>query len=423
MILPATLAHLLSLYRFMLPMIVFVAVVCGLVLRRLSQEERIQLFHRIIELARQAAITGRDAVTRIPPGCDEFSVALRARTRWTLITPAIIAGFVAVHVLMRWNATGDFDDQLLLEWGASVGPLTTNAEWSRLASAMFVHRGWMHLIADTAGLLMAGALIERVVGRAAFTLIFAASGLLAGLWSLAAYPISVNSGAAGAVFGVYGLLAATTVWGFAQRSPLTIPVAALRRIWPGALVFVIYHVATEGFVSQSMRAGLLVGLFGGLILVARVSVAKPPMGRVYATTVATFAVLIAFAVPLRGIADVPAEVARVIDVEARTAALYDAKTDRVRKGLISADELATIAEAIGAEVHTTRVTLAAIRNIPVDHRELLKETSEYLRLREESWRLRVEGLRKGRMPTLQDATVRDRESMRAYERVDAMRGG
>ena len=154
----------------MLPMIVFVAVVCGLVLRRLSQEERIQLFHRIIELARQGATTARDALTRTPPGCDEFYAALRARTRWTLITPAIIAGFVAVHVLMRWNASGDVDDQLLLEWGASVGPLTTNAEWSRLASAMFIHRGWLHLIADTAGLLMAGALIERVVGRAAFTL-------------------------------------------------------------------------------------------------------------------------------------------------------------------------------------------------------------------------------------------------------------
>ena len=81
------------------------------------------------------------------------------------------------------------------------------------------------------------------------------------------------------------------------------------------------------------------------------SAAKPPVGRVCATTVATVALLIAFAVPLRGIADVPTEVARVIDVEARTAALYDAKADRFKKGRMSADELAAIAEAIGAEVH------------------------------------------------------------------------
>ena len=146
------------------------------------------------------------------------------------------------------------------------------------------------------------------------------------------------------------------------------------------------------------------------------------MGRVCATTVATLAVLIAFAVPLRGIADVPTEVARVIDVEARTAALYDENTERFKKGRLSADELAAIAETIGAEVKATRVTLMALRNIPVEHRQLLKEASEYLRLREESWRLRVEGLRKGRMPTLQEASVRERESMRAFERVEALRG-
>ena len=46
-----TLAHLLtshgSVLGSMLPMIVFVAVVCGLVLRRMTPEERIQLFHRM----------------------------------------------------------------------------------------------------------------------------------------------------------------------------------------------------------------------------------------------------------------------------------------------------------------------------------------------------------------------------------------
>src|SRR5688572_29462589 len=142
----AALAHQLSQSGSMLPMIVFLAVVCGLVLRRMTPEERIQLFHRIVTLAGQTAITARDAVTRMPSGCDEFYEALRARTRWPLVTPAIVAGFVVVHVLMRWNASGNTGDQLLIDWGASVGPLTTNAEWSRLASAMFIHRGWWHLI-------------------------------------------------------------------------------------------------------------------------------------------------------------------------------------------------------------------------------------------------------------------------------------
>ena len=403
----------------MLPMVVFLAVVCGLFLRRLTQEERIQLFHKIIEVTRQSVTTGGESLMRTPAGCEEFYTALRARTRWALLTPAIIAASLATHVLMSWNGNGDG----LVEWGASVGPLTTNAEWSRLASSMFIHHGWLHLVADTAGLLMAGALIERVVGRAAFTTVFAGAGLLAGLWSLAAHPVSVSAGAAGAVFGVYGLMAATMIWGFAQRSPLTIPLAALKRVWPGAAVFVIYHLATDGFGSESMRAGLLVGLLGGLILAARVSAAKPPLGRVCAATVGTGALLIAFAIPLRGIADVPATIARVVDVETRTAALYDAKADRFKKGRMSADELAVVADAISADVRHSRVTLAALRNVPTAHGPLWKETSEFLRLREESWRLRVKALREGRMQTLHEASVKEFAAMRVFENVEKLRGG
>ena len=75
-------------------MIVFVAVVCGLVLRRLTPEERIQLFHKIIDLARHSATTARVMLMRMPPGCEEFYAALRTRTRWALITPVIVAAFV-----------------------------------------------------------------------------------------------------------------------------------------------------------------------------------------------------------------------------------------------------------------------------------------------------------------------------------------
>jgi rhomboid protease GluP len=202
----------------MLTMMVFVAVVCWLVLRRLSAEERVQLVHTMADGLRAGAASTRDVMAHTPPGCDEFYAALRARTRWTVITPALAVAFVAMHVLMRWSE-GGLDDRLLVEWGASVGPLTTNAGWPRLITAMFVHRSWLHLLSNIAGLVMAGALIERVAGRSAFALVFFTSGVLGGLWELAARPVSVSVGASGAIFGLYGLLAAVMVWGFAQRSP------------------------------------------------------------------------------------------------------------------------------------------------------------------------------------------------------------
>jgi rhomboid protease GluP len=401
----------------MLPLILFVGVVSWLVLRRMNGEERLQLLHRIADAVRAGATSARELVTHTPSGCDEFYAAARTRTRWTLLTPALVIAFVATHVLMRWYGSRDLDDRLLVEWGASVGPMTTNAEWSRLVTAMFVHRGWLHLVADIAGLFMAGALIERVTGRGVFVLVFFASGLLGGVWQLAARPVSVSAGAASAIVGLYGLLAAVMIWGHAQRSPLTIPAAALKRVWPGAIVFLIYHVSTEGLASASMQAGALVGLVGGLILAARVSTAKPPLGRVCAGSVAALALLVSFALPLRGIADVPAHVSRVIDVEQRTAARYDADIKRFRNGRMTAEELAAVAAAIGSEVNQLQATLAALRNIPAEQVPMLQAASQFLLLRADSWRLRVEALRQGRMQTLQKASVREFEAMRAFETV------
>jgi len=400
----------------MVTMIVFVLVVCGLVMRRLSAEERIQLVHTMADGLRAGTVTARDVMTHRPTGCDEFYAALRARTRWTVITPALVIAFIAIHMAMRWSG-GGFDDRLLVEWGASVGPLTTNAEWSRLVRAIFVHRSWLHLCADIAGFVMVGALLERVAGRGTFTVVFFASGMLGGLWQLAARPVSISVGASGAIFGLYGLLAATMIWGLAQRSPLTIPVAALKRVWPGAILFLIYHFSTEGLARESIQAGALVGLVGGLILAARVNTATPPVGRVCAATVAFVAILLAVAIPLRGIADVPAALTRMVDVEERTAARYDADIKRFRNGRMSADELAATAEVIGAEVRQMRTRIAALRNIPAEHVPMLVAASEFLQLREDSWRLRVEALRQGRMQTLQKASMREFEAKRAFETV------
>ena len=383
-------------------MLLFVAVVLGLFVRKLTPEERIQLVHKSLELTQSGIAASRRFATSTPDGCDEFYTALRARTRWSLVTPALLTAYVTIYFLMFVRGSALEGDQLLLHWGGSIGPRTTNGEWWRLLTAMFVHWGLLHLIADVAGLAQIGRLTERLVGPTTFAFVFVAAGLVSGLRELSVHPVAVNAGASAGVFGVYGLLIATCAWGWVRRSPLTIPVAVLKRIAPSAVAFFAYHLVAEG-LTESMTWGLVVGLACGGILAFGIDAHKPPIRRLCPSMAATLAILVVFAAPLRGMADVSRELASVIALETRTAAAYDAEVVRFRKGWQTAEKLADMAEAIASDVRTTRASLSTLTHVPPEHQPVVNDALEFLRLREESWTLRVEGLRAGRLQTLQRA--------------------
>ena len=386
----------------MLPMLLFIAVVLGLFIRKLTPEERIQLVHKSLELTQSGIVAARQFATSTPTGCDDFYAALRERTRWTLVTPALLIAYVTLYFFMFVRGSGLEGEQLLLQWGGSIGPRTTNGEWWRLVTAMFVHWGLLHLIADVAGLAQIGRLTERLVGSTTFAFVFVAAGLISGLRELSVHPVAVNAGASGGVFGIFGLLLATCAWGWVTRSPLTIPVAVLKRMWPGAVVFLIYHLTADG-LTESMTWGLVVGLACGGILAFGIGAHKPPVRRLYPSIAATLAIIVLFAAPLLGMADVSRELAGVIALETRTAATYDAEVVRFRKGWQSAEKLADMAEAIASDVRATHASLSTLTNVPLEHRPVVNDALEFLRLREESWTLRVEGLRSGRLQTLQRA--------------------
>jgi rhomboid protease GluP len=403
-------------------MLLFLAVVVVLFVRKLTPEERIQLVHKIIDVTRIAIAFVRRWATSTPAGCEDFYAALRERTRWAFVTPALLTVYVAIYVFMIWG-DHSVNDALVLRWGGSLGPRTTNGEWWRLATAMFVHWGLLHLIADVAGLAQVGRLVERMVGPAAFAVVFVAAGLIAALQELSVHPVSVSAGAAGGIFGVYGLLLATFMWGWVRRSPLTIPLAVLKRVWPGAVVFFAYQIGAEGFLSESMQWGLIVGLAGGGILAFGIGAHKPPLRRLCTSMAATLALVVIFAAPLRGMADVTREMADVIDLERRTAAVYDTEVARFRKGRQTAEALANTAEAIGADIRATHESISALKNIPHEHQPVVDHALEYLRLREESWRLRVEGLRAGRMQTLQRAERVESEAKTRFGEVEKLKSG
>jgi membrane associated rhomboid family serine protease len=372
-------------------LILGVMIVSGFVFYRMTPEERESLLRNGLA----AFLRLKNASAHGLRECEPFRDALRARTPWALVTPTLVALNVTIFVFMLFGAGALSDPQTLVGWGASFGPRTTNGEWWRLVTSMFVHSGMLQLLVNVGGLVSIGFILERLVGRLAFAAVYFAAGVLASLVSLSVYPMAVSAGASGAIFGLYGLLLASSIWAMLHRSSVTIPLMAVKRLAPAAVVFILYSVLNDDLGSTAKLTGLVAGFICGLVLATRVNVGKSPARRVAAAMAATAAIAVASAVVLHGVTDVRPEIARVVAVEDRTASAYQAAVDRFKKGRISAEALALmIDQTIIPELQTAGTRLKALDRVPHEQRPLLAAAQDYVRLRFESWRLRAEGLRK-----------------------------
>lgn len=390
-------------------------VIPGFILYLMSPEERLR-FLRVVQDRLERAV---DAVRQRRAERDPFRDALRARTPWLLVTPALVGVNATIFVCMLFGAGALGDPQTLLAWGGNFGPRTTSGEWWRLVTATFVHSGMMHLLVNVACLAQVGFALERQVGPFAFASTYVTAGVFASLVSLSAYPMSIAAGASGAIFGVYGLLLASSVWSMRQRSDVTMPLTAVKRFVPVAVVFILYNLTSDSLDAAAELSGLVTGLVCGLMLSRGVSDRKPRAAHVAAAIATTVMIAVVSSARLRGIADVRPEIARVVAVEQRTASAYDNAVAKFRIGRVTADALIRVIErTIIPELQATRSRLEAIDGVvPPEHQPLVAAAGEYLRLRDESWRLRAEALHKGSMVTLRGADRTERASLEAFKKI------
>lgn len=126
------------------------------------------------------------------------------------ITPILINLNLLLYILMVFAGLGfmRFNGHDLLDWGANYRPYTSNGEWWRLLTSVFLHGGIVHLLSNALGLIFVGELLEPLLGRWKFTLVYLGTGILASCASIWWYPATVSIGASGAIFGLYGLLLA-----------------------------------------------------------------------------------------------------------------------------------------------------------------------------------------------------------------------
>lgn len=430
-----------------------ILVLGGYALYTMTPEERTRLMQRLVATAGRA----KDEAARRRAEPEPFRDALRERTRWPLVMPALVSLNVIVLLMMGGGA----EPERLVSWGGSFGPRTTNGEWWRLAASMFVHTGMFQLLVNCAALVQLGLILERLVGHTTFAAVYIAAGVLASIVSLSDYPMAVSTGASGAIFGLYGLLLASSAWTAIHRAPetpvalppvslgtfgfrelprvepvetlesrdsgeadrlgnptVTMTATAAKQLAPVAAIFVLYNIASGSLGGGAELAGLAAGFICGVVLTRSVSTSTPPVPQVAITMAVTVVVAIASAVPLRGVADVRPEISRVIAIEESTANAYESAVTQFKLGTLTNGALAQVIERkITPELHTMQARLKALGRVPPEHQPLLASAEEYLRLRDESWRLRASALHKSSMPALRKAETAERASLEAFERI------
>jgi len=421
-------------------------VFAGLAFKLTSPADRARYLGIATDFLRQLKVASQQP----RPENESFRGALRARTRDLFVTPALLTLNGAVFTAMLFGSGAIGDPDTLLGMGASIGTRTTNGEWWRLLTSAFVHIGMVHLIVNLAVLAQVGAVLERLVGRLAFGAVYVAAGVFTALVNISSHPVEVTVGASGAIFGLYGLLLAAVIWQtLNQAQPLLaqiagrlrrlagkavagadesgdpgetsvdpgvlIPAIALKRLGYGAGLFLLYS-AMSGFATAAEFTGLIVGLGYGLVVARRAGVENPAPRPVGAVLAAAVVLAVACAIPLRNIANVRPEITRVVATEERTAATYQAASDAFRKGRISAEALAQLAERkILPELQAVEARLTALRNVPSEHQPLVTDARAYLRLRSQAWRARVDAIRKTNMDPLRGSE----RSMDASWRIQA----
>ena len=136
-------------------------IVIGVVVKVMTGEERAHTSRNVIEFLKEL----KHAARRRPEE-QVLHDALNERSRWPFVTLALVGLNAVIFLGILFGAGSLSNPQTLIGWGGSIGPRTTNGEWWRVGTSLFVHAGLFQLVVVTGALLQVGWLLERLVGHA-----------------------------------------------------------------------------------------------------------------------------------------------------------------------------------------------------------------------------------------------------------------
>jgi membrane associated rhomboid family serine protease len=162
-----------------------------------------------------------DCMTTTPVGmrCPECArqktvvKTIRNATRHPELTLALIAINVAAFLAEGNISFGGQPTNKVYQEGALIGSYpgsdlgVAHGQWWRIVTGGFLHENLLHIAFNMYVLYVLGQMLEPVLGRLRFGLIYTVSLLAGSLGALIVEPHSLVAGASGAVFGIMGAAA------------------------------------------------------------------------------------------------------------------------------------------------------------------------------------------------------------------------
>ena len=287
----------------------------------------------------------------------------------------------------------------LIQWGANYGPKTTQGEWWRLFTCMFLHIGVLHLLFNMIALWNVGGFMERWLGSTSFLVLYLLAGLLGSVASVAWNPFVVSAGASGAIFGLYGGLLA-----FLVRHRAMQPHTSLAALRTNTLAFLGYNLV-YGFIVQGIdMAAHIGGLAGGLVcgFVLTPAFTFTSRGQRHKRNVLVgvlgLGLIIGLSDLLPRAEDVEARLQQFASLDTTILATFNRAITQLQQGKLSDAEMLRIVEQEvlppwWAQREALR-QLTTLSRLPARQKRLVTTLVEYMTARQEGWELLREGLQR-----------------------------
>jgi membrane associated rhomboid family serine protease len=166
-----------------------------------------------------------------------------------------------------------------------------HGEWWRLVTAAFLHYGPFHLAINMYSLYLGGTLLEPLIGRWRFALLYLGSGIAGSAGAVIWSPNQVTLGASGAIFGVFGGLFVLERRGV---------IASGGQIAGLIVINLIFTFALSSFISVGGHVGGLLGGIAIMSLLTQVQVRRSVLASVGVTAAVVVASVALAYVKTRG---------------------------------------------------------------------------------------------------------------------------